>query len=154
MGISAVLLYKGNTLWVSKQPYCTMTVHYGYLSSPSVQGQYPMGIPENLLYNGCTLWISQQLCCTKAVATGIPTALLYKSSTLWVSQQFYCKRAEHYGYHSSTTIHEEYPMGIPAALLYNDSTSSVSRQSKKISNDQELIQSAPTSCPQNQKGNN
>ena len=28
------------------------------------------------------------------------------------------------------------------------------RQSKKISNDQELIQSDPTSCPQNQKGNN
>ena len=27
-------------------------------------------------------------------------------------------------------------------------------QSKKISNDHELIQSYPTSCPQNQKGNN
>ena len=27
-------------------------------------------------------------------------------------------------------------------------------QSKKISNDQELIQSDPTSCPQNQKENN
>ena len=26
--------------------------------------------------------------------------------------------------------------------------------SKKISNDQELIQSDPISCPQNQKGNN
>ena len=26
-------------------------------------------------------------------------------------------------------------------------------KSKKISNDQELIQSDPTSCPQNQKGN-
>ena len=31
---------------------------------------------------------------------------------------------------------------------------SVLFQSKKISNDQELIQSDPTSCPQNQKGNN
>ena len=30
----------------------------------------------------------------------------------------------------------------------------VSIQSKKISNDQELIQSDPISCPQNQKGNN
>ena len=30
----------------------------------------------------------------------------------------------------------------------------LTRQSKKISNDQELIQSDPTSCPQNQKGNN
>ena len=28
------------------------------------------------------------------------------------------------------------------------------RQSKKISNNQELIQSDPISCPQNQKGNN
>ena len=27
-------------------------------------------------------------------------------------------------------------------------------QSKKISNDQELIKSDPTSCPKNQKGNN
>ena len=27
-------------------------------------------------------------------------------------------------------------------------------KSKNISNDQELIQSDPTSCPQNQKGNN
>ena len=27
-------------------------------------------------------------------------------------------------------------------------------KSKKISNDQELIQSDPTSCPQNHKGNN
>ena len=27
-------------------------------------------------------------------------------------------------------------------------------KNKKISNDQELIQSDPTSCPQNQKGNN
>ena len=27
-------------------------------------------------------------------------------------------------------------------------------KSKKISNDQELIQSDPTSCPQNQTGNN
>ena len=30
----------------------------------------------------------------------------------------------------------------------------VSLKSKKISNDQELIQSDPISCPQNQKGNN
>ena len=28
------------------------------------------------------------------------------------------------------------------------------KESKKISNDQELIQSDPTYCPQNQKGNN
>ena len=31
---------------------------------------------------------------------------------------------------------------------------SVPIESKKISNDQELIQSDPTPCPQNQKGNN
>ena len=29
-----------------------------------------------------------------------------------------------------------------------------SMKSKKIGNDQELIQSDPTPCPQNQKGNN
>ena len=32
--------------------------------------------------------------------------------------------------------------------------SSSAMESKKISNDQELIQSDPISCPQNQKGNN
>ena len=36
----------------------------------------------------------------------------------------------------------------------NHSPGPVIRESKKISNDQELIQSDPTSCPQNQKGNN
>ena len=30
----------------------------------------------------------------------------------------------------------------------------MAKESKKISNDQELIQSDPISCPQNQKGNN
>ena len=30
----------------------------------------------------------------------------------------------------------------------------IHKKSKKISNDQEQIQSDPTSCPQNQKGNN
>ena len=30
----------------------------------------------------------------------------------------------------------------------------MTKESKKISNDQELIQSDPTSCPQNQRGNN
>ena len=30
----------------------------------------------------------------------------------------------------------------------------IEMKSKKISNDQELIQSDPTSCPQNQKGTN
>ena len=33
-------------------------------------------------------------------------------------------------------------------------TSTAPMESKKISNDQELIQSDPISCPQNQKGNN
>ena len=37
----------------------------------------------------------------------------------------------------------EYQSTLPACL-----------ESKKISNDQELIQSDPISCPQNQKGNN
>ena len=33
-------------------------------------------------------------------------------------------------------------------------TDAVAFKVKKISNDQELIQSDPTSCPQNQQGNN
>ena len=37
--------------------------------------------------------------------------------------------------------------------FYNGVTLEIIK-SKKISNDQELIQSYPTSCPQNQKGNN
>ena len=40
------------------------------------------------------------------------------------------------------------------AVIENVHAGSVGRKSKKISNDQELIQSDPTSCPQNQKGNN
>ena len=42
-------------------------------------------------------------------------------------------------------------------LCHGDGASVYSTQrmeSKKISNDQELIQSDPISCPQNQKGNN
>ena len=35
-----------------------------------------------------------------------------------------------------------------------DQSLGASQESKKISNDQELIQSDPISCPQNQKGNN
>ena len=38
--------------------------------------------------------------------------------------------------------------------IKTDTYNSVHMKSKKISNDQELIQSDPTSCPQNQKGNN
>ena len=38
-------------------------------------------------------------------------------------------------------------MRICVSILNNE-------QSEKESNDQELIQSDPTSCPQNQKGNN
>ena len=37
-------------------------------------------------------------------------------------------------------------VGCPAIMFITES--------KKISNDQEVIQSDPTSCPQNQKGNN
>ena len=39
-------------------------------------------------------------------------------------------------------------------VLCNMSFTHVDMSSEKISNDQELIQSDPTSCPQNQKGNN
>ena len=51
------------------------------------------------------------------------------------------------------------PLNIDSVLtdLYADDTTlyyTYKSQSKTISNDQELIQSDPTSCPQNQKGNN
>ena len=39
-----------------------------------------------------------------------------------------------------------------ATTQHNDKSSDM--QSEKISNDQELRQSGPTSCPQNKKGNN
>ena len=44
----------------------------------------------------------------------------------------------------------------PSRSLFGitDAEQSPLGQSKKMSNDQELIQSDPTSCPQNQKGNN
>ena len=50
-------------------------------------------------------------------------------------------------------------MGVSCGLLLwhsldFSSFSGVKIKSKKISNDQELIQSDPTYCPQNQKGNN
>ena len=38
--------------------------------------------------------------------------------------------------------------------VYRNINYTGSQKSKKISNDQELIKSDPTSCPQNQKGNN
>ena len=40
------------------------------------------------------------------------------------------------------------------AIANNGENIASGGQSKKISNDQELIQSDPTSCPQNQRGNN
>ena len=39
-------------------------------------------------------------------------------------------------------------------LLNNSMENKEMKKSKKIINDQELIQSDPTSCPQNLKGNN
>ena len=45
--------------------------------------------------------------------------------------------------------------GYPLEFVLISFENSVSQlKSKKISNDQELIQSDPTSCPINQKGNN
>ena len=41
-----------------------------------------------------------------------------------------------------------------SSLLLASVAEHASLKSKKISNDQELIKSDPTSCPQNQKGNN
>ena len=46
------------------------------------------------------------------------------------------------------------PMAPAYASLFMGKLEQDFIQSKKISNDQELIQSDPTSCPRNQKGNN
>ena len=43
---------------------------------------------------------------------------------------------------------------LPIKTLYQKQCRQNVIKSKKTSNDQELIQSDPTSCPQNQKGNN
>ena len=46
------------------------------------------------------------------------------------------------------------PSYLREFVCLKDSSFNLGIQSKKISNDQKLIQSDPTSCPQNQKGNN
>ena len=46
------------------------------------------------------------------------------------------------------------PLDLPLDVQQWLNASGNRIQSKKIINDQELIQSDPTSCPQNQKGNN
>ena len=47
------------------------------------------------------------------------------------------------------------PFGLKdAEIIEKFNSTSRYLRSKKISNDQELIQSDPISCPQNQKGNN
>ena len=45
-------------------------------------------------------------------------------------------------------------MGLIRQISDRNGNWTMAMQSKKISNDQELIQSDPTSCPQNQKENN
>ena len=119
MVITGDLLYKdksygyaGSPLRVSQQHYYTRKLPFGYPrnptvravaygnpSSPTVQGQYPIGIP---------------------------VALPYKYSILWVSQQPYSTKRVPYAYLSSPT--GQYPMGIPAALLNKDSTHWVFQQ--------------------------
>ena len=62
----------------------------------------------------------------------------------------YCDRYEYIPIQLDTLIA---PPGAGVAQRKNGYQFTIS-DSKKISNDQELIQSDPTSCPQNQKGNN
>ena len=62
------------------------------------------------------------------------------------------------------SINNASDLSSPAMVILNEKVASVcgvcdnslenDEASKMISNDQELIQSDPTSCPQNQKGNN
>ena len=55
---------------------------------------------------------------------------------------------------TSRLLHDDAKIHATSARLYNVLENWWEMKSKKISNDQELIQSDPTSCPQNQKGNN
>ena len=61
--------------------------------------------------------------------------------------------------HSVCSVWTHYSMVEPHSSNFRVTTTNflgvrIFRKSKKISNDQELIQSDPISCPQNQKGNN
>ena len=60
--------------------------------------------------------------------------------------------------HQMTIANIEVPVSLGYDFLYEQDYSIRVKdsclKSKKISNDQEIIQSDPTSCPQNQKGNN
>ena len=47
-----------------------------------------------------------------------------------------------------------FTLNIHGCIKSKETKQKPQQWSKKISNDQELIQSDPTSCPQNQKGNN
>ena len=55
---------------------------------------------------------------------------------------------------SFSSIVSVYDNAAACAFIVNINSLLPVWKSKKISNDQELIQSDPISCPQNQKGNN
>ena len=97
----------------------------------------------------------------------IPLAIPYHSSLIPMSMQCICKilfqfvysvlryrPKMHFGHKSRAITLLFLNEIIPLAIPYHSSPIPMSLQSKMISNDQELIQSNPTSCPQNQKGNN
>ena len=67
---------------------------------------------------------------------------------LYRSNEFYFWE---YTFHSTV---DKNKMLIKSKVVFTAVTKAATIKSKKISKDQELIQSDPTSCPQNQKGNN
>ena len=56
-------------------------------------------------------------------------------------------------YELDEIVNDHFGSGDAQTQSTNDEAE-LQEQSKKISNDQELIQSDPISCPQNQKGSN
>ena len=109
-------------------------------------------------YHGCQIihWLppkEKEMCSSKSIILTIWTSMACFHGNLWYILNFDSKHRKNkyiaaYVQHILQQLesNERYDTHNPLIYFSN-------MQCKKISNDQELIQSDPTSCPQNQKGN-
>ena len=74
----------------------------------------------------------------------------HPESTLMLDQELVQSYMPDYSWNVAFSIHT----CIVKILFHPRHVNVVPLRNKKVSNDQELIQSDPTSCPENQKGNN